>query len=330
MKKATAVLIVFVLFFSMCSCAKNKTDGQTEPLPETTDGTEMQLLTTTEQADGTNGVIADILPAGSGSAVLRDGKTYTGKEPLASVEFKVTDPENTRNLSTEKKGYGFGVAKNGQPNGISVNNQKYFDENGFNAFCLDTVTTEKVLYLTFDCGYENGYTAKILDTLKEKEVPAAFFCTLPQVKQYPELIARMINEGHIVGNHSVTHPSFPTLTRTQMAQEIKGMDDYLRTNFGYSEPYFRFPMGEYSDSALDLVGSLGYKCVFWSLAYSDWDLDNQKGADYAFNTVSARLHPGAVILLHAVSPDNSNALARIIDYARENGYVFKSLRDYGN
>ena len=189
---------------------------------------------------------------------------------------------------------------------------------------------EKVLYLTFDAGYENGYTAKILDTLKEKNVPAAFFCTLPQVKQYPELISRMINEGHIVGNHSVKHPSFPSLTRTEMAQEIKGMDDYLRTNFGYSEPYFRFPMGEYSESALDLVGSLGYKSVFWSLAYSDWDLNNQKGADYAFNTVTARLHPGAVILLHAVSPDNSNALAQIIDYARENGYVFKSLRDYGN
>lgn len=329
MKKVTAVLIVLIFVFSMCSCSKKVPTEQTT-VPETTEEMKTELLTTTEKADGSDGISADILPAGSGSAVLQDGKTYTGREPLACVEFKVTDPENTRQLSTEKKGYGFGVAKDGQPNSISVNNQKYFDENNFNALCLDTVSTEKVLYLTFDCGYENGYTAKILDTLKEKGVTAAFFCTLPQVKQYPELISRMINEGHIVGNHSVTHPSFPTLTRTEMAQEIKGMDDYLRTNFGYSEPYFRFPMGEYSESALDLVGSLGYKCVFWSLAYSDWDLNNQKGADYAFDTVTARLHPGAVILLHAVSPDNSNALARIIDYARENGYVFKSLRDYGN
>lgn len=329
MKKVTAVLIVLIFVFSMCACSKKEPTEQTT-VPETTEEMSIELLTTTEKADDSDGVSADILPAGSGSAVLQDGKTYTGREPLACVEFKVTDPENTRQLSTEKKGYGFGVAKDGQPNSISVNNQKYFDENNFNALCLDTVSTEKVLYLTFDCGYENGYTAKILDTLKEKGVTAAFFCTLPQVKQYPELISRMINEGHIVGNHSVTHPSFPTLTRTEMAQEIKGMDDYLRTNFGYSEPYFRFPMGEYSESALDLVGSLGYKCVFWSLAYSDWDLNNQKGADYAFDTVTARLHPGAVILLHAVSPDNSNALARIIDYARENGYVFKSLRDYGN
>lgn len=189
---------------------------------------------------------------------------------------------------------------------------------------------EKAIYLTFDCGYENGYTSKILDTLKEKDVPAAFFCTLPQVKDYPELIARMISEGHIVGNHSVKHPSFPTLTRIRMAEELQGMDNYLRTNFGYSEPFFRFPMGEYSDCALDLIGSLGYRSVFWSVAYADWDLDKQKGADYAFNTVTARLHPGAVILLHSVSPDNAEALGRIIDWARGEGYTFKSLRDFPN
>ena len=222
----------------------------------------------------------------------------------------------------------YGIAKDGKPNDISVNNQKYFETNGYKALCLDTKSTDKVLYLTFDCGYENGYTAKILDTLKEKQVTAAFFCTLPQVKENPEIIARMINEGHIVGNHSVTHPSFPTLTRLQMANEIKGMDDYLRTYFGYSAPFFRFPMGEYSDSALDAVGSLGYTSVFWSVAYSDWDLKKQKGEEFAFNTVMSRLHPGAVILLHAVSPDNAAALGRIIDSAREQGYTFKSLYDY--
>ena len=337
MKKAIAVLISLIFVFLLCSCSKEPIPDETTPSDSsetiteaTTEEMKTELLTTTKKNDKNNSSKSNVLQAGSGSAVLQDGKTYTGREPLPCGEFKVTDPENTRNLSTEKKGYGFGVAKDGKPNQVSVNNQKYFDEHNFNALCLDTVSSEKVLYLTFDCGYENGYTAKILDTLKEKNVPAAFFCTLPQVKQYPELISRMINEGHIVGNHSVKHPSFPSLTRTEMAQEIKGMDDYLRTNFGYSDPYFRFPMGEYSESALDLVGSLGYKSVFWSLAYSDWDLNNQKGADYAFNTVTARLHPGAVILLHAVSPDNSNALAQIIDYARENGYVFKSLRDYGN
>lgn len=110
-----------------------------------------------------------------------------------------------------------------------------------------------------------------------------------------------------------------------MAQEIEKCDNYLRENFGYTSPFFRFPKGEYSDSAIDLINSLGYKCVFWSLAYGDWNTNAQKGADYAFKTVTARLHPGAVILLHSVSSDNAGALGRIIDYARSCGYEFKPL-----
>lgn len=235
-----------------------------------------------------------------------------------------------KSLSTGKIAHSYGVAKNGVANEISVNAQKFFEENNFNAFCLDTKSKDKVLYLTFDCGYENGYTSKILDVLKEKNVNAAFFCTLPQVKENPELIQRMIDEGHIVGNHSVTHPSFAEISISEMTEEIKGMEEYLKVNFNYCEPYFRFPMGEYSESALDLVGSLGYTSVFWSLAYADWDLNNQKGADYAYQTVMSRIHSGAVILLHSVSPDNANALAEIIDSARAQGYEFKSLRDYGN
>ncbi len=331
-----------MLLALLCSCSKDIEKSDTGSTAKSNDMTEKgSIVLTTEAGSELNtqnqtkpenqtSPAASVLQAGSSAAVLGSGKTYTGKKALPLRSFKIEDPENTRGLSEKLNGYGYGVAKDGKANEISINNQKYFDSKGFDALSLDLKSEEKVLYLTFDCGYENGYTAKILDTLKEKGVTAAFFCTLPEVKENPEIIARMINEGHIVGNHSVTHPSFPTVTRTKMAEEIKGMDDYLRTNFGYSEPFFRFPMGEYSDSAIDLVNSLGYKCVFWSLAYSDWDLDNQKGADYAFNTVTSRLHPGAVMLLHAVSPDNANALGRIIDYAEENGYVFKSLRDYGN
>lgn len=235
-----------------------------------------------------------------------------------------------KNYSTEKIAHSYGVAKNGVANEISINAQKFFEENKFNAFCLDTKSKDKVLYLTFDCGYENGYTSKILDVLKEEKVNAAFFCTLPQVKDEPELIQRMIDEGHIVGNHSVTHPSFAEISTSQITEEIKGMEEYLKENYNYCEPYFRFPMGEYSELALDTVGSLGYTSVFWSLAYADWDLNNQKGADYAHKTVMSRIHSGAVILLHSVSPDNANALADIIDSARAQGYEFKSLRDYGN
>lgn len=256
------------------------------------------------------------------------------EETVTQEENTNLQPDTTVNITpmgsnqNKKKSHSYGVAKDGKPNEISINAQKYFDENNLNAFCLDTKSNEKIMYLTFDCGYENGYTSKILDVLKEKGVNAAFFCTLPQVKENPELIKRMIDEGHIVGNHSVTHPSFAEISVEQMKNEIKGMEDYLKSTFNYSEPYFRFPKGEYTDLALKTVEDLGYTSVFWSLAYADWDLNNQKGEQYAFDKVTSRFHPGAVILLHSVSPDNANALAGIIDEAKKEGYEFKSLREY--
>lgn len=323
--KRIRICCLLLLCTMLCSACGNSAAGDNARQLNPATETQPEL---TGPATGETTLVATPLPVTAQKPVLQNGETYTGLPALPLQDFAVEDPENTRGLSTEKVGYSYGVAKDGAPHETSVQNQSYFSENGYRAFCLDTVSAEKTLYLTFDCGYENGYTEKILDTLKEKNVPAAFFCTLPQVEDNPDLIARMITEGHIVGNHSVKHPSFPTLTRIEMAQEIQGMDDYLRTNFGYSEPFFRFPMGEYSDCALDLVGSIGYRSVFWSVAYEDWDLDNQRGTQYAFDTVTSRLHPGAVILLHSVSPDNANALGQIIDWAREQGYVFKSLRDF--
>lgn len=250
--------------------------------------------------------------------------TYTGLVALPPVSHKVPDPLNESGFSEEKIEHSFGVAKDGKPNEISVQSQQFFESNGFDAVTYDK-KSGKNLYLTFDCGYENGYTQIILDVLKEKNVPAAFFCTYTDIRDNAELIAKIINDGHIVGNHSTNHPSFAEINREKMTKEIEECDNYLRENFGYTSPYFRFPKGEYSQSAMNLVNSLGYKCIFWSLAYSDWDTANQKGADYAFETVTARLHPGAIILLHSVSSDNANAMGRIIDYAREQGYEFKSL-----
>lgn len=250
--------------------------------------------------------------------------TYTGLAPLPPLNRNTPDPQNENGFSEEKIEHSFGVAKDGKPNEISVQSQKFFESYGFDAVTYDRKNI-KNLYLTFDCGYENGYTEKILDVLKEKKVSAAFFCTYTDIRDNPQLIARMIKEGHIVGNHSTNHPSFAEINREKMTKEIEDCDNFLREKFGYTSPYFRFPKGEYSQSALNLVNSLGFKCVFWSLAYSDWDTENQKGADYAFETVTARLHPGAVILLHSVSADNAQAMGRIIDYAREQGYEFKSL-----
>ncbi len=254
--------------------------------------------------------------------------TYTGKEKLEKLTLNVPDPKNSRGLSETSSGYSFGVAKDEKAHNTSLNHQSRYEKNGYNALTVDTKTKEKVLYLTFDCGYEVGYTSTILDILKEKEVPAAFFCTLSHIKKNPELIARSIEEGHIIANHSVNHLSMPSISREEMAEEILGVENYLREYFGYSSPYFRFPTGAYSDSSLDLVTGIGFRSVFWSVAYKDYDTKAQPGKNVAFETVTSRLHPGAVILLHNVSSSNTEALSDIIDYAKDNGYTFKSLDDY--
>ncbi len=258
------------------------------------------------------------------------GATYTGREPLAPMEFRVPDPDNLRGLSTEKYSHAFGVAKDGAPHHITVSNQAIFDSYGTNALAWDNITEGKVLYLTFDCGYEyKNLTSIILDTLAEKQVPATFFCTMDYLETAPQITARMINEGHIVGNHSTTHPSDSSLlTREELAWELLGVHNYLLANFGYESSYFRFPTGTCSENALDLVNSVGYKSIFWSIAHADWDPANQPGVDKSFDTVTSRLHPGAVILLHATSPDNAAILGDFIDYARAQGYEFRSLDEY--
>lgn len=309
--KVISVLIASVMLFSFASCGGKTVGENKEPSTEFTDPSAKPV---------TSGLVR------CGRSVYGENTgtdaTYTGLEPLEQVEFTVTDANNSRNLKTNGIGHSFGVSKDGKPNEIAVNNQKIYEPYG--GYCL-IEDGNKYIYLTFDCGYENGYTPKILDTLKEKKVPAAFFVTMPYIESSPEIVARMIKEGHIVGNHSDHHPDFATVSRAKMAEEIESVDNVLREQFGYSSPYFRFPAGSYSECALELVQSVGYTSVFWSSAYADWDPDAQKGAEYAFETVTSRLHPGCVLLLHAVSSDNSEALGEIIDYARSEGYEFKAL-----
>ena len=332
MKKTISFLLIITLVCSFCSCGKKDlketTSFSTEA--ETSEATEKKESSTQKESESQTESAPAPEPMDKIKQTVRSiygkntntDKTYTGFEPLPTVNFPVIDPDNLKGLSTVPHNHSFGVSKDEIPHEISVNNQTFYKKYG--AICLDT-RGEKVIYLTFDCGYENGCTEKILDTLKEKDVPAAFFVTLPNVKDNPKIIARMINEGHIVGNHSDTHPNFSKINRIQMAKEIETLDNYLREHFGYSSSFFRFPEGACSENALELVQSVGYTSVFWSSAYADWDINNPKGKQYAFDTVTARLHPGCILLLHAVSKDNADALGDIIDYAREQGYKFKSL-----
>lgn len=184
----------------------------------------------------------------------------------------------------------------------------------------------KTLYLTFDEGYENGYTAQILDTLKQTNTPAAFFITGDYLKKEPELVLRMVNEGHIIGNHTQNHPSMPSVAdAASLANEITALDDAFFELTGTHMHYIRPPKGEFSERTLAISKDLGYKSIFWSFAYADWERNSIKGAQYAYDSIMPYLHDGAILLLHAVSSDNANALPQIIADAHANGYSFKSL-----
>lgn len=183
-------------------------------------------------------------------------------------------------------------------------------------------TTKKVIYMTFDEGYENGYTAQILDVLRDNNVQAVFFITGPYLNQHQDLVRRMVEEGHEVGNHTIHHPSLPEKADKDLEEEILGLDRVFYEKFDKHMQFLRPPKGEYSERTLALTQKLGYCNLFWSFAYDDWYRDKSRGAEYARSIVSRNLHNGAVLLLHAVSRDNAEALDMIIKDARANGYEF--------
>ena len=255
--------------------------------------------------------------------IQEEQKTEIPQEPEKVSETEVVLPkEDTSTLSNKKIGWYFSRGKDhAKPTfgkDLTVPADKYDSIYLFPG-------EEKIIYLTFDEGYENGYTAQILDTLKEKNVKATFFITGPYLNKEEELVRRMVEEGHTVGNHTINHPSMPDCDDEKLEKEILDLDRKFYDTFGKSMKYLRPPMGEFSERTLSISRSLGYTNVFWSFAYRDWEVDNQKGTQYAIDTVLSGLHPGEVMLLHAVSKDNANALGTIIDEARKMGYEFGEL-----
>lgn len=192
-----------------------------------------------------------------------------------------------------------------------------------------TSSKNKSLYLTFDEGYENGYTVKILDILKEENVPAAFFVVKPYITQNPEIIKRMNVEGHLVCNHSSHHPSMASITdKEKFMKEFTEVEDaYKEVTDSEMPKFFRPPMGKYSVSSLKQTKELGYKTIFWSFAYKDWIIDNQPSEEMAIKKITSGVHPGCIILLHAVSKTNTNILKDVITQLKNEGYEFKSLSD---
>lgn len=180
------------------------------------------------------------------------------------------------------------------------------------------------LYLTFDEGYENGCTPAILDTLKAKNVSAVFFVTYPFAKNHPDLVRRILDEGHALGNHSVNHPAngLPSETVEEQQKEVIDLHNFIKENFNYEMRLFRYPSGKFSAQSLGIVSNCNYKSVFWSFAHLDYDTANQPDPTEALNRMVGKLHPGAIYLLHAVSRTNTEVLGAFIDYARAAGYEF--------
>ncbi|HAX73991.1 MAG TPA: delta-lactam-biosynthetic de-N-acetylase [Firmicutes bacterium] len=187
--------------------------------------------------------------------------------------------------------------------------------------------TEKIIYLTFDTGYENGNMPQILDVLKKNNVSATFFVTGHFMKENADLVLKMYNDGHIVGNHTWHHPDLTAISKERFVEELTLIEDeYEKITGQKMVKFLRPPEGHFNQNVLDQAKDMGYYTMFWSLAYIDWHVENQRGWEYAYNQVLDRIHPGAIILMHSISKDNSSALDYLIPELRKQGYEFKSLQ----
>ena len=215
----------------------------------------------------------------------------------------------------------------GLPNGVHYYEALYSQYGGV----YRIQTQEKLIYLTFDEGYELGYTPSILDTLKERNVKAVFFITKQFFDSSPDLVQRMIDEGHIVGNHTCRHPSggYPKYVDANGLQsfidDISQLHKLVYDRFGYSMRLFRFPEGESSERLMSQLVNFGYASVFWSYAHLDYDTGNQPDPAVTLDRCLSHMAPGAIYLLHAVSSSNTEALGAFIDQARAQGYDFAQI-----
>lgn len=244
---------------------------------------------------------------------------FAAAAALCLAIFPITVFADTAALDNTCKGYGQGreVDESNRPTGAVMFTDEMCCYGGYAIF-----EDNGKIVLTFDQGYENGYTTPILDVLNEKDVKAVFFVTGDYVKRNADLVKRMIDEGHVIGNHGMKHASLPKLSHNDAVDEIMSLHEYVRNKFGYEMKYFRPPCGEYSEQAIATAQELGYTTLLWSFAYKDWEVDNQPDTAEAFERVSTAAHGGAIYLLHSVSATNAEILPKVIDCLKEKGYEF--------
>ena len=244
---------------------------------------------------------------------------------LLGILTGTLSPTKETSASAQSASWGLSFQEEGKrPAGNATIN----DLKQYNAYYASD-TDEKILYLTFDAGYENGNTPAILDALKKHQAPAAFFAVGNFIKDNPDLIKRMITEGHIVGNHTMTHPDMSQISSMESFQkELEGVEELYTSATG--EPmtkFYRPPRGVYSTENLSMAKELGYSTFFWSLAYVDWIQEQQPSKEEAFQKLIPRIHPGAIVLLHNTSSTNAAILDELLTRWEEMGYQFHSIKE---
>jgi peptidoglycan-N-acetylmuramic acid deacetylase len=291
MKKTFTFLLLVNIFFISCSKIPNDPIILNQPINTTS---------IEKKSEKKNNIIP---------------KKSESKDP---VLIKPSNVVETSTLSKEKHGWGLSVTNNETTPGIPDSWTKLLTKyNGF----FHGPTNKKLVYLSFDCGYEAGFTSKILDILKQNNVPAIFFLVGHYINTKPDLVKKMVDNGFQIGNHTLNHPDLSAISEQEIIDEVLGLNKKLKQQFGKEPIYFRPPSGEFSEYSLAVIRNLGFKTVFWSLAYRDW-IPLPGGSEESYQTVMKRIHPGAVILMHTVTKDNRDALQRIIDSLKAKGYEF--------
>lgn len=241
---------------------------------------------------------------------------------IGMLVYSVTGREEAIQTSTSEN-WGLGFSKDGQPptGTATADELKQYD-----AYYIGD-TSKKEIYLTFDAGYENGNTGNILDALKKHNVKATFFLVSNFVKTSPDLVKRMVEEGHTVGNHTNSHPDMSKIaTMEAFTKEITELEKIVEQVTGQKMvKFYRPPQGKYSVNNLKMAQELGYKTFFWSLAYVDWYVDKQPTKEQAFKKLLGRIHPGAIVLLHSTSKTNGDILDELLTKWEEIGYTFGTL-----
>lgn len=228
-------------------------------------------------------------------------------------------------LSTTKIEWGIKRADNNQQPDLGKRNRELIEK--YNGMAMGN-SNSKNIYVTFDLGYEAGYTESILNTLKQNNVPATFFITAHYVNTAGDLVQRMITDGHIIGNHTVNHKSMPGLTEEELTKELMKLHTSIYEQFHYEMKYMRPPKGEYSEKSLEITTRLGYVPVMWSFAYADWDEAKQPSSQEGIDKIIKNAHNGEIMLLHATSKTNMEILDTVIKQMKQMGYEFKSLDEF--